>query len=172
MGKAWLDSNNPETARDYLEKALAIDQEIGDRRHQAIDMNLLGKVSKRLKQPIKAIEYYEGALRISREIRDRKNISYNLHSLGYLYFKQELYIEAEQYFRECIQISFEINRTAWITALIGLGDIYGYKGESEKALEFYEKALEFSRGKRRKDLEEKIFKLKSTKLGGKLENKF
>ena len=59
-----------EKAIQYYEKALAISQEIGDRRGEGTRLGNLGLAYCSLGQVEKAIKYYEQALNISKEIGD------------------------------------------------------------------------------------------------------
>ena len=58
-------------AREYLEKALAIRVEIGDKEGEAADYGNLGTVFQSLGEYVKAREYLEKALAIRVEIGDR-----------------------------------------------------------------------------------------------------
>ncbi len=162
LGKAWLESNEPKKAVDYLEEALKIDEEVGDRRSQAIDMNLLGKVLEELDRNSEAIQYYETALQISREIRNIRNVCYNLYALGNIYFKLENYARAELYFKEFVAIPSKKNAVPWMNAFERLGDIYNFKNDTGKALEYYKKALALCKRKPNR-LEKKIYELEIEK---------
>ena len=73
LGFAYSALGQVEKAIQYYEKALAIAQEIGDRRNEGRWLGYLGSAYSDLGQIEKAIQYYEQALAIAREIGDRRN---------------------------------------------------------------------------------------------------
>lgn len=156
LANAYLSPNNPKKAIEYLEKALEIDGEIGDRRSQTIDLNLLGKVLERSGQPHEATECYERSLQISRELNDTKSMSYNLYALGQIHFRLQEYDQAEKYYKECSELPSGTKPVVLMNIFEKLGIIYESWEENTEALEFYKKAHKFSRGKKREKLEKKI----------------
>ncbi|MCO5382645.1 MAG: tetratricopeptide repeat protein [Methanosarcina barkeri] len=56
--------DEPRKAIEYYEQALKIDQEIGYRRGEGIELGNMGIEYRILGEPRKAIEYYEQALKI------------------------------------------------------------------------------------------------------------
>lgn len=56
---------------EYLEQALKIRAEVGDRRGEERTLNTLGRIYDRLGRKNLALDYYKQALQISIEIGDR-----------------------------------------------------------------------------------------------------
>ena len=72
-------------AKEYLEKALAMRTEIGDRLGEAADYENLGNVNFLLRQYFKAKEYFEKALVIRAEIGDRTEEAEDFLNLGIVF---------------------------------------------------------------------------------------
>ncbi len=92
----------------YYEKALAIAQEIGDRRGEGIWLGSLGLAHNNLGEVEKAIDYYEKALAIAQEIGDRRNEGIWLGSLGLAYNNLGEVEKAIDYYEKALAIAQEI----------------------------------------------------------------
>ena len=71
-----------DTAKEYLQKALVITTEIGDRKGGATDYGNLGTVFHSFGQCDKAKEYFQKALAIRTEIDNRKGDAADYGNLG------------------------------------------------------------------------------------------
>lgn len=137
LGKARLDSNDPETAIGYLEKALEIDEKLGDKRQQAIDLNLLGKAWLDSNDPETAKKYLEKALEIDKEIGDRRHQTIDMNLLGKVSDRLNQPNKAIEYYEEALQISREIEDVKNISYnLHSLGHLY-FKRELHVVAEQY-----------------------------------
>ncbi|MCG7850854.1 MAG: tetratricopeptide repeat protein [ANME-2 cluster archaeon] len=76
LGLAYSQLGQVEKAIDYYQKALAITQEIGDRRGEGYQYMYLGYAYSVLGQIEKAIDYYKQALVIGKEVKDPRIIDY------------------------------------------------------------------------------------------------
>ena len=82
LGNAYADLGDARRAIDYLDQALAIAREIGDRYNEGADLGNLGLAYADLGDARTAIDYYEQALAIDREIGDRRGEGIRLTNLG------------------------------------------------------------------------------------------
>jgi len=131
---AWLKSNEPERAIKYLEKSLEIDEEIDDRRGQAIDLNLLGNACLKSNEYKKAIKYLEKSLEIDEEIGDRRSQAVDLNLLGRVLEGLGNPREAIQYYEKSLQISRDLKNIKGMSYnLYPLGQIYFDLGNYCKA---------------------------------------
>ena len=131
-----------EKAKEYLEKALAIKIEIGDRAGQAADYGNLGTVFKSLGEYEKAKEYLEKALAIRIEIGERAGQAADYGNLGTVFKSLGEYEKAKEYLEKALAIRIEIGDRAGQAADYGnLGTVFKSLGEYEKAKEYLEKAL-------------------------------
>ncbi len=90
------------------DKALAIAQEIGDRRNEGALLGNLGTAYRDIGQVEKAIEYYDKALAIAQEIGDRKGEGIDFNNLGSAFEDINKYKEALAYYLQARAIRTEI----------------------------------------------------------------
>ncbi len=72
LASCFSDLGQNARAIEYLEQALAINREIGDRRSESANLGRLGMIYSEIGQNIRAVEYVKQALLISREIEHRE----------------------------------------------------------------------------------------------------
>ena len=95
-------------AKEYLEKALAIRIQIGDKKGEAADCENLGTVFESLGEYDKAKEYIEKALAIRIQIGDKEGEPAVYRNLGALYQSVGDYVMAEFYTEKALSISRDI----------------------------------------------------------------
>ena len=93
---------------DYYEKALAIAEEIGDKKGKGGDLGNLGLAYYSLGDYRKVIDYYEKALAIAEEIGDKKGRGARLGNMGVAYSDLGDYRKAIDYHEKAIDIYKEI----------------------------------------------------------------
>ncbi|XP_078356920.1 tetratricopeptide repeat protein 28-like [Oculina patagonica] len=132
-------------AKEYLEKALAINKEIGDRKGEATSYGNLGNVFQSLSEYAKAKEHHEKALAINKEIGHRNGEAACNGNLGNALKSLGEYVKAKDYYEKALAISVEIdNREGEAVNYGNLGTVFKYFGEYVKAKEYFEKALAIS----------------------------
>ena len=129
-------------AKEYQEKALAINMEIGYRAGVALNYGNLGSVLISIDEYHKAKEYYEKAIAIDMEIGDRAGVAVNYGNLGSVLQSLGEYHEANEYHEKALAISMKIGYRVGIAGIYGnLGPVLQVLGEYQKAKEYQEKAL-------------------------------
>ncbi|KAL9986593.1 hypothetical protein ACROYT_G000761 [Oculina patagonica] len=129
-------------AKDYLVKALAINQEIGDRNSEAASYGNIGNVFQSLGDYVKAKEYFEKALAISKEIGDRRGEASDCGNLGAVFECLGKYAKAKEYLEDALKIRKQIGDRKGEAADYGnLGTLLCSIGEYVKAKEYYDKAI-------------------------------
>ncbi len=88
----------------HYEQALAIAQEIGDRRGEGSQLGNLGNAWSYLGEGSKAIDYIQQALVILRETGDRRNEGFHLANLGSIYHTLGKIEEARQFWQEALAV--------------------------------------------------------------------
>ena len=97
-------------ADDYLKKAIAVREGIGDRRREAADYRHLGKISCQRGEYDKAQEYYEKALTIHLEIGEREEVVVIYVDLGLCFTSLGKNDIAEEYFKKALLLSRDIGQ--------------------------------------------------------------
>ncbi|KAL9987596.1 hypothetical protein ACROYT_G001932 [Oculina patagonica] len=142
MFKAYSILSDYTNACAYLEKALAIRIEVGDREGEASCYGNLGTVFRSLGEYDKAKEYLEKALAIRIEIGDREGEATDYGNLGTVFQSLGEYDKAEEYHEKALAIRIEIgDRKGEATDYGNLGIVFQSLGEYDKAKEYHEKAL-------------------------------
>jgi len=145
-------------AREYLEQALRLYRENGDRKGESHALSALGWNYLVHGQARQAAIYYQQALQICQDIGDRKRESFNLNCLGWVYSVLGQKSHAMEYFNHALGIcQTEGDHMGESLALNSLGRIYLDIGKYEQALKYLEQALHIRReaGHRRNGIDPK-----------------
>ena len=142
LGTVFKSLGQYDKAEEYLQKALVIKTEIGDRKGEATSYGNLGTVFESLGQYDKAEEYLQKALVIKTEIGDRKGETTSYGNLGTLFKSLGQYDKAEEYLQKALVIKTEIgDRKGEATSYGNLGTVFESLGQYDKAEEYLQKAL-------------------------------
>ena len=132
--------------KQYLEKALVIRQEIGDRGGEAFCHGSLGTVFRSLGEYGKTKESYEKSLTIRKEIGDRRGEGVSYGNLGEMFRILGEYSEAKECHEKALVISKETGDRKRESLCCGnLGSVFQFLGEYGKALEYHKNALQISK---------------------------
>ena len=143
-------------AKEYLQKALVIRTEIGDKKGEAADYGNLGTVYMSLGQCDKAKEYLQKALVVRTEIGDRKGEASCYGNLGTVFELLRQHDKAKEYLQKALNITTEIgDKQGEAADLANLGVTYRSAGDFEASEVCLEKALSISReiGHRRQEFQ-------------------
>ncbi|CAH3162003.1 unnamed protein product [Pocillopora meandrina] len=142
LGTMFESLGQYDKAEEYLQKALVIKTEIGDRGGEASCYGNLGTVFESLGQYDKAEEYLQKALVIKTEIGDRKGEATNYGNLGTVFKSLGQYDKAEEYLQKALVITTEIGDRGGEASCYGnLGTVFESLGQYDKAEEYLQKAL-------------------------------
>ena len=129
-------------AKEYLEKALAIKIEIGDKEGEASSYGILGTVFESLGQYDKAKEYFEKALAITIQIGHKEGEATSYGNLGTVSQSLGQYDKAKEYHEKALAMTIQIGDKEGEASSYGnLGTVYKSLGQNDKAKEHLEKAL-------------------------------
>ena len=129
-------------AQEYLERALAIQIEVGDRNKEANTYGDLGTVFECLGKYGRARQYLEKGLAIKIEIGDRDGEAVMYRILGTLFKSLSKYEKAREYLEKALAIKIEIgHRDGEAACYANLGSVFQLLGKYDKAQEYLEKAL-------------------------------
>jgi len=133
-------------AKEYIEKAIAIWIETGDRAGEAAGYLNLGTVFQSLREYEKAKEHLDKALGIFTKIGDRAGQVANYQNLGTVFLSLGEYDKAKDYFAKALAMSRETGDRAKEEVCYGrLGTLFQSLGEYDKAEDYFERALSISR---------------------------
>ena len=133
-------------ALQFLEPALAIYREIGDRAGEEQVLWYLGNAYLSLDEYQQAINFYEQSLAITREIGDRSGERTSLGQLGNAYHSLGEYWQAIDFYEQSLAISREIgDRAGEGFDLWHLGLSYDDLSEYQQAIDLYEQSLAITR---------------------------
>lgn len=138
----------------FLQAALNIYQDIGDRSGESQTLNTLGYLYDLMAQPRQALEYYQQALTIASEIENRAEQSRALQGLGdichtwsgnagiFCHDSSVRNRQALEFYQQALGFAREANDlTQQANALGKLGDTYYVLEQYEQAVESYEQQL-------------------------------
>lgn len=146
LGRICRTVGQRERARQYLEQALVLCREVGDRSAEATALSFMGSVYADLGQKEEALKYLEKALNIRREIGDRNGQGWTLDTMGRIYFSLGQEESAQKYCEETLEIRKEVgDHSGEGRTLNTLGRIYNNLGQKERARKYLESALEICR---------------------------
>jgi tetratricopeptide (TPR) repeat protein len=130
----------------YLERALRISREIGDRRREGNALGNLGVIYADLGQPRKAIEHQEQALLIAHQTCHRRAEARFLGNLGIAYADLGQPRKAIELYEQSLLIARELGDKHTEGSAVGnLGLSYMNLGDFRKGIEFCENALAITR---------------------------
>jgi tetratricopeptide (TPR) repeat protein len=146
-GLAHFQFGDMEKAIEYLNQALLIHRQTGNRHGEGTDLGTLGLAYAGLGEVEKAIGYYEQALAIARAIGDRRGEANALGNLGGAYHRLGGEVKkAISYYERQLTIAREVrDRRGESTALGSLGLAYASYGDLDKAIAYYEQSLVIDR---------------------------
>ena len=129
-------------AKEYLERALAINIQIGDKNGEASSYGNLGTVFMSLGQYDKAKEHLEKALAVQIEIGNKEGEASSYGNLGTVFISLGQYDKAKEYLEKALAVQIEIgNKEGEATSYGNLGTVFESLGQYDKAKEYLERAL-------------------------------
>ncbi len=146
LGNTYYFLGEYQTAINYIEQALLIAREIGDRQNEGELLGNLGSVYSALGQYVTAIDYHKEALVIARRIGDRAGESSRLNNLGSAHHYLGRYAEAIDYYEQALLIAREIGSQHIENAVLShLGETHLMLGQYQIAIDYQEQALNSAR---------------------------
>lgn len=147
MGLIAIEQKDPLVAHEYLERALMIARETGDRRLESRSLINLGNSAGYVRQDYAlARRYYEESYAIHQETGERAQAAVSLVNLGWVTGMQGDVQAAQDFLKQSLLVSREIgNRYIETMSLINLSSIKGVEGDGPGSLSYARQALHLSR---------------------------
>ena len=146
MGLVAIEQNDLTVAHEYLERAVSIARETGDRRLESLALGNLGNSAGVIQQDyVSAREYYEAGYVLMHERGERSSECATLGNLGWVSGLMGDFITARSYLEQSLTVSREIgNPYVETNALINLSAAAGAMNDAQASLLYAKKALELS----------------------------
>ena len=142
IGRQYFHLGDYDRALGYLERSLAISQEIGDRSGEGATLNNISTIYHARSDSNRALEYLQRSLAISQEIEDRSGESTTLNNIAQIYHARGDYGRALEQLKRSLTISREIgDRSEEGAALNNISQIYDARGDYGRALEYLKRSL-------------------------------
>ncbi|MBL7998357.1 MAG: tetratricopeptide repeat protein, partial [Candidatus Kapabacteria bacterium] len=129
-------------ALEYYGKALALAEELGNKRGVATHLGNIGLVHNNLSDYTRALEYYGKALSLDEELGDKAGVARHLGNIGNVHVYLADYDRALEYFGKALALDEELgNKRGMAIRLSNIGNVHYYLSDYPRALEYYGKAL-------------------------------
>jgi len=143
-GQLLSDSGNITKAKEYLDRALEIAEELGNDNLKVPIINNIGTCFYLIQDLDKAETYYREVLKYSTKIGNKLKIGQTIANLGIIYQYKRNYDRAEEYYSKALEIFKEVADKRIISITYGnLGNIFFNKNKYIKAIEYYMKNYRF-----------------------------
>jgi signal transduction histidine kinase/DNA-binding response OmpR family regulator len=140
FGGIYRDRGELAQALNYFEKALAINEKLGDEVTQAVNIANIAYLNYDLNDYDNALEFALRCLPVFEKAQDIHRLNSLYHILGNIYFKQEQSAEALRYFEENLKLS-EPDTVMEALAISGIGKVYYKMGDFANANKYLTDAL-------------------------------
>lgn len=150
VARAYLLLRDAPKATACLDKSLQLSQKLGDLRLQAFADYLKGILSTNQDKPREAMTFFQQADRLAQAAGDIERQAWTaLKSGEALWLKLNDYSKAGHNFARALQLFQQLNDSAGITySLRSAGAIFAIAGEVDKAIDYYQRALEQTKAPR------------------------
>ena len=145
IGVVYFKFGETSKSIEFLHAAIEKYRNTSDKQGEVYTLVAMGDVFTVIGETEKAIQTFSDALKISREVKFDMTERDCLNKLGDIYTDFGDYERAEIYYKQSADIIFQYKNVSSSFGLINLGKISFYKREYEKALEYFQKALETAR---------------------------
>ena len=142
LGTVYLKLSDNSNALEYFNKALLLNEEIGNVNGLATNLRNIGITYKNLSEFPKAIKFYEKSLRLYEEIENLQDVATCHASIGIVYYILSDYSKSLECFEIALQINEKNENIEGVSAnLADIGNVYLRIADFQKALEYNFKSL-------------------------------
>jgi signal transduction histidine kinase/DNA-binding NarL/FixJ family response regulator/Flp pilus assembly protein TadD len=143
FGYIYRDRGDLATALNYFEKALSINEKLGDEVTQAVNLSAIAYLNYDVADYENALQFALKCLPIFQKASDIHRLATLYHILGNIYFKLEDFEEALRYFQENLSLA-DASTMTYDMALSGMGKVYYKMHRFEEAEKYLDQALKAS----------------------------
>ena len=146
LGYACKILGKKQEALEYLQQALIICREVGDRITEGTVLNDIGDIHTDLGNKQEALEYLQQALIICREVGNREGEGRTLNNIGRVHAELGHQQQALESLQQALTISREVgDRITEGATLSNIGSLHAELGHQQQALESLQQALTISK---------------------------
>jgi tetratricopeptide (TPR) repeat protein len=142
VGKQYVHTAHYDKALDFLSRALAIQQEIGDKSGEGATHSNISQIFKARCDYDVALGYLKKALAIQQEIGDQSGEGATLNNISQIYAARCDYDVALEYLGKALKIQQDIgDQSGKGATLNNISQIYDARSDYDTALEYLQKSL-------------------------------
>ncbi len=142
IGIAYKELSDYTEALNYNQKALALNEELGNKIGIATNLLNIGNVYDNLLDDQLALKHYKKALAIYEEIGNKGGIASSLGNIGIIYNHFSDFAQAINYHQNSLIINTEIGNKGGIAINLGnIANVYIYLSDYPQALNYLQKAI-------------------------------
>lgn len=146
MGNINYYCGNYDTSLHYLQQALTIKQQVGDKRSEGAIISALSLIYSSQGDYATAMDYLEKSLLIHRQANAKFGEGVTLSDIALIHKKQGNYEAALSYYEQSLLIHKQINaKDGEESVLNNMANLYTAQGNHEKAMSCLKQALDISR---------------------------
>ena len=149
IGKTYRKWEEKETALEFYLQAIPVCQQLGDYKKEALILRTIGQLYYELDKINQAVEAFNKARKVYQNNSDRSGEAWTIYEIGKSYttlgdLKRALdsYQQALPIYEQEIEASWREERT--LDMFIRMSRIHAYLGDSENALNFCQKSLNYA----------------------------
>jgi tetratricopeptide (TPR) repeat protein len=147
MGQIWLKVGRPDLALVPLTRAIDLLEQLPEdlaRANLSSALGDLGSSYRALGNTSEALQAAERSLGISRQLGSAQEVAIGLSRCAGILVDQQRWVEAEQRYQEALALARGLDNLEHQSILIqNLGTLHRQRGDSERAVKFYEEAILF-----------------------------
>jgi CHAT domain-containing protein len=145
IGECHWRLSNFDQAREYLDKALLLKRELGDRLQQGKTLNVIGLLELDLGNFEQAAERFDEATAIAQELGDLKLQGATLNNLSIVSDERGDYRTSLRQYHQVLEIYSGADFPRGVGDTLGnIGGVHLLLGHYSKAVDYYQKALQIS----------------------------
>ena len=147
LGIVYFESGDYDSALEVYQKGLKLSEELGNKLLTTIAIGSIGSVYERKGDYVKAKEHFLRDLELSEELGDKQGIAIALGLIGELLSYEGDFYNAIEHLQKNLMICEELGyQKGKAKALNTLGDVFYYLKQYDRSLDFYDRAIQVTRG--------------------------
>ncbi|MGB3405629.1 MAG: tetratricopeptide repeat protein [Microcoleaceae cyanobacterium] len=149
IAQTYTDWGEKETALEFYQQIIPISKQLGDYKREALTLRIMAQLYYELEDVNKAIETFNQARKVYQKNNDNSGEAWTIYEIGKNYTILGDFKKAIDFYQQALPMYEQEIDAAWreersLDMLIRMSRIYAYLGESEKALNYCNKSLNYA----------------------------